>query len=293
MITADLTGNFGNQAMIYTIVRIVADKLGYEYGFNRKPSHDYYGGREQMYFLNIDYGKEHTATFGQLPKGVDKVWYESTFHSVKSNGDIVDFHPYCEDIWKIEDGTKLVIPSCQDARYFEGYKDKICQWLDYTIDAKRYFPEMISSSGISFKDNYCFINVRGGEYKTIPHVIVRPQYYYDAIGKMKEINPDMEFIIVTDDVEYARTLFPRYRCFHLGIGQDYYILNHAKNLILCNSSFAILPTFTNKDVKNIFAPAFWARHNVSTGYWASSDMWTFKEYGWKFLDRTGEIYDNL
>jgi hypothetical protein len=289
MISAGLTGNLGNQMMIYTIVRIVADKLGYEYGFNRVPSHDYYGGREQMYFLNIDYGKEHQAPYGQFPPGINKSWLETTIHSVMPNGDVIDYHPYCDDIWKIEDNTMLVIPACQDARYFEGYRDKVCEWLDYTDEAKRYFPEMILSTGIEFNNNTCFINVRGGEYKTIPQVLVRPEYYYDAIDKMKHINPDMEFIVVTDDVEYARTLFPRYKCVHLGIGQDYWILNHAKNLILSNSSFAILPTFTNRYVKNIFAPAFWARHNVSTGYWASSAMWTFKDYGWNFIDREGKL----
>jgi hypothetical protein len=75
--------------------------------------------------------------------------------------------------------------------------------------------------------------------------------------------------------------------FHFGIGMDYYMISQAKNLILSNSSFAILPTWLNKNKPYVIAPRYWARHNVSTGYWANSDMWTF---GWNYMDKDGELY---
>ena len=76
MITTDLTGNLGNHMWGYAICRTVAERNGYSWGFNRTPSHDYYHGIEQMDFMDIDYGQEHDAPFGQLPAGVDKLWIE-------------------------------------------------------------------------------------------------------------------------------------------------------------------------------------------------------------------------
>jgi len=289
LLTAPLSGNLGNNIQIYTITRIVADKLGYQYGFNRHPNHDYYNGTEQLSFLNLDYGIEHNYGYDDMPPGIDKIWNETNMHYIFPNGDEVDYHPYCEDIWQIEDGTKLMIPSCQDARYFKGYEDKICEWLRYKPEfdeqCKNYF-----ENNPLFDDNTCILNIRGGEYKGISKLLIRKEYYFDAINKMKAINPKMHFVIISDDPTYASNIFNNgYPCFHFGIGADYWLLNHAKNLILSNSSFAILPTFTNKVVQNVFAPAFWSRHNISTGYWASTDMWTFKDYGWNFINREGEL----
>ena len=58
MITANMTGNLGNHMWNYVICRIVAEKLGYDWGVHKIPSHDYYRGQNQMYFMNVDFGKE-------------------------------------------------------------------------------------------------------------------------------------------------------------------------------------------------------------------------------------------
>lgn len=289
MLTAPLTGNLGNNIMAYVITRIVADKLGYGFGFNRHPSYDYYGGMEQLSHLNLDYGHEHSCGYEDIPNGIENIWQEPTIHFDYDNGDSLDYHPYDENIWKIKDNTKLIIPCCQDARYFEGYQDKVCEWLQYKSEFKSLCEKFLADHGLfKLEDNLCVLNIRGGEYRSIPHVLLHTKYYYDAMSKMREINPDIYFIAISDDPDYVYSILPQIECFHFGISGDYYILNNAKNLILSNSSFAIMPTFTNKVIKNIMAPKFWSRHNVSTGYW-SSDMWTFEKYGWKFIDRGGNI----
>ena len=76
LITAPLTGNFGNQQIFYAFARSIAEEKGYKFGFNPTPSHDYYGGKQQMDFMEIDYGVVHNAPFGQKPKGIENVWKE-------------------------------------------------------------------------------------------------------------------------------------------------------------------------------------------------------------------------
>jgi hypothetical protein len=233
----------------------------------------------------LNYGHEHNAGYTDIPEGIEHIWQEPTIHIDYDHGDSIDYHPYDENIWKIKDNTKLIIPCCQDARYLEGYRDKICEWLQYKPDFEEQCKKYLN---FRYDENLCIINVRGGEYKFIPNVLLSIEYYYNAMETMLNINPNMNFYVITDDMEYASKILPRVINYHFGIGADYYVLNHVQNLILSNSSFAILPTFTNKAVQNIIAPAYWSRYNVSTGYWPS-DMWTFKDHGWNFIDRKGEM----
>jgi len=82
-------------------------------------------------------------------------------------------------------------------------------------------------------------------------------------------------------------LFPQYRSFHFSIGKDYAIVKNAKYLILANSSFSFFPAWTSETVKYVIAPKFWARHNISDGFWACA----FNIYrGWMWQDRNGALF---
>jgi hypothetical protein len=57
MITTNLTGNLGNHMWQYAVCRIIAEHKGYAWGINPTPSHDYFNGKSQMEFMEMDYGK--------------------------------------------------------------------------------------------------------------------------------------------------------------------------------------------------------------------------------------------
>ena len=65
-------------------------------------------------------------------------------------------------------------------------------------------------------------------------------------------------------------------------------LKNARYLILSNSSFAFFPAFTSETVKTVIAPKYWARHNVSDGYWASGQ--NIYE-GFLYQDKMGKLFD--
>jgi hypothetical protein len=235
-----------------------------------------------MDFMDIDYGKEHNTPWGQLPPGIDKVWIEPT-----ENHGSYNFHPYISEIFNIEDNTKLVIGCGQDARYLENRKENIKNWVKIKPERIVEYEQILKFyDGMDLDDNTCVINVRGGEYKGIPSLLLQNKYWSDAINIMKEKSHyRMKFIVVTDDIGYAKGIFP-YPVVHFSIGADYYLINQAKNLILSNSSFALFPAWLNLHNPFIIAPKYWARHNISTGYWASSNIQTF---GFNFLDRDGSL----
>jgi hypothetical protein len=116
---------------------------------------------------------------------------------------------------------------------------------------------------------------------------VDKKYWLHGIKEMKKIRPDMEFMIVTDDVSAAQKMLPGIEAHHFDIGKDYVTLKNAHYLLLSNSSFACLPAFTSETLKFAIAPKYWARHNVSDGYWASEqNIYSIFHY----MDRKGRMF---
>lgn len=288
MITSPITGNLGNHLFQYAITRAVAEENGYGWGFNPKPEFDYYHGVPQMDFMNIDYGEIHDYSYSQTPEWQEHIW-EEKFETIHyPNGDIVDYHPYQSDVFQVKDNTKLFIRCCQDARYLNNIKEKVQNWFsikeEYVFEYKRAMKDF----GIELGERTVVLNVRGGEYKGVSSLLLGKEYWEKAINILKDILYKPNFICITDDIPYANSLFgEEIPAYHFSVGCDYYIINNAKNLILSNSSFAIFPTWLNQRGIFVIAPRYWARHNVSTGYWANSDIWTFN---WWFLDKNGQAY---
>ena len=279
MITTDLTGNIGDHITRYLLCRTVAERNNYEWGINKETSHDYHNGAQQMYFFNIDYGLLNDTPYGQLPKGITNIWEEKVEHH-----GTYDYVPYQPDVFDVPDNTKLVIRCAHDANYYD--RDKVIKWLKIKDEYIEKYKKVLSNYNIDLKDeNLCVLNCRGGEYRGVSSLFLEENYWKNTIQNMLNKNSKMKFIVVTEDQEYFRKVF---RCpvYHFDIGCDYYVINNAKNLIISNSAFGIFPSWTNPNNPYVIAPKYWARHNVSDGYWANSDMASF---GWNFMDRNGNI----
>ena len=104
---------------------------------------------------------------------------------------------------------------------------------------------------------------------------------------MKKYNSNLEFIIITDDVESANLILPEIKAYHFDIGKDYSIIKNSHYLILSNSSFSFFPSFTSETLKLAIAPKYWARHNVSNGYW-STEQNLYSDYLWQ--DKEGKLF---
>ena len=105
--------------------------------------------------------------------------------------------------------------------------------------------------------------------------------------QMKRIDPNMEFMIITNEVKEAQKILPGVPAYNFDLAKDYSILKNAKYLLLSNSSFAYFPALCSETVQYILAPKYWARHNVSDGYWASEQ--NIYE-GWHYMDRKGRVF---
>ena len=286
MIATNLFGNCGNHLSGYAICRIVAEKLGYDWGVNPVPSHDYHNGMNQMYFMDVDFGKPISGIVNEFS---EKWLY--TYH----NGEKINITMYDENVFKIQDNTILkggdgaLGGIYQAENYYIDRRSDIINWFKILPEYEDRYEQDLKNNNIVLDNDTCVINFRGGEYRSIPNVLLKPKYWSDAITHMRKNNPAMKFVVVSDDLDLARQFMGNipYCYIHKDIGFDYYLVNNAKWLIIANSSFSLWAAFLNVYAGNnmIIAPKYWARWNTSDWYWATTNI----NRTFTYLDRNNNL----
>ncbi len=269
----------GNQLFVYVTARAIAMEKGCEFGIcNPGQFGNNIHSSKGMYFMDIDFGREIAAKDKEnmhIWNDDDTRIYLGTSKADMERGIYISGSD--ESIHDVEDNT-LLYGNLQAESYFIKYKDKIKDWLKVKpeYDSKEYT-----------KDNLCILNMRGGEYSSSPELLIGRKYWLKAMARMKQIRPDMEFMIVTDDVETAGKVLPEVEAHHFDMGKDYVTVKNARYLIASNSSFAVLAALTSDELIYAIAPKYWARHNVSNGYWASEqNIYSIFQY----MDRKGRLF---
>lgn len=268
----------GNQLFCYVSARCIAMDLGYEFGTaGQELLAVNIHSRKGMYFMDMELGtpirdKEKYRIYQEKES---RIFRKNSVHDMTHGCYVADAD---EGIYKIEDDT-LIYGNLQAEQYFLSHKKEIREWLKVKKEYDSYEYT---------RDNLCVINVRGGEYADDHALFLRRKYWLDAMRNMRNIRPDMEFRIVTDDEKAAQRMLPGIEVSHGDLAKDYVTLKNARYLILSNSSFAFFPAFTSETVETVIAPKYWARHNVSDGYWASGQ--NIYE-GFLYQDRDGKLLD--
>ena len=259
----------GNRLFCYITARSLALDLGYEFGT---------AGKENLNadFLLLDTGKDipDPAAFTRYDEADRRLWLPTSAHDMVHGIYVAGKD---EGLFHLQDNT-LIYGNLQDESYFSRHYGELSDWL-------RVKPEYESYEYTA--DDLCILNIRGGEYTGKPELFLRRRYYLDAMKIMRQELPAMRFMIVTDDEDAARRLFPSMEIHHFSPEKDYVTLKNARYLILSNSSFGFFPAVTSKTLKKAIAPKYWARHNVSDGYWASEQ--NIYE-GFSYLGRDGKLY---
>lgn len=266
----------GNQIFCYVTARCIAKEKGCGFGMaNKGQFANNIHSQSGMYFMDMDLGEDMVpASCKRYDEKEVRLYIGNSIHDMTHGCYVTGAD---EQIHQVEDNT-LIYGNMQDESYFWKYRDDIKQWLKVKPEYDSYEYS---------RENLCIINMRGGEYTGSPELFLDKKYWTDGIKNMKKIRPDMEFLIVTDDVEAAGKILPGIEAHHFDMGKDYVTLKNAHYLLLSNSSFACFPAFTSETVKFIIAPKYWARHNVSDGYWASEqNIYSIFHY----QDRKGKLF---
>ena len=267
----------GNQLFFYVTTRCLAEDLGYEFGLIDADNfanniHSDCG----LYFMDLELGKTaKREDFSEVyEEREDRLFIGNSVHDLTHGAYVTGTD---RQMFDVKDGT-LLIGNMQSEDYYIRHRDEIKQWLR----VKKEYDCMEYS-----RDNLCILHLRCTDYTGSPELFLRKKYWLQGMKNMKKINPDMEFMIITNDVKEAGKLLPGIPAYNFDLAKDYAIIKNAKYLLLANSSFAYFPVFTSDTVKQVIAPKYWARHNVSDGYWASEqNIYS----GFTYQDRKGRLF---
>lgn len=267
----------GNQLFCYVVSRCIALDRHAEFG---TVGQEFFGDRRYNqkgpYFMELDLGRSVCREDFQrtYEEKSSRLFLNTCEHDCLNGCDVRLYDP---EMAAAEDGT-LLLGVMQAEDYFSRHREEIRQWLKVKpeFDSYRFS-----------QDDLCVINMRGGEYVGLKELYLGREYWLKAMEYMRALNPDMRFVVITEDVKAAKTILPEVEAYHFDLAGDYTAVKNARYLILSNSSFAFFPAFTSETVKRIIAPKYWARYNVSDGYWSTGqNIYS----GWEYLGRDGMLY---
>lgn len=267
----------GNQLFFYVTARCLALDKGY--GFSVLDPEHFANNMHSdcgLYFMDLDMGipskkEDYRKVFQEKET---RLYAGNSKHDLTHGVYVTDTD---QALFEIGDDT-LLYGNLQAEDYFISHKEEIKEWLMVkpAYDCREYS-----------REHLCILHLRCSDYMGSPELFLRKKYWILGMEQMRKIDPDMEFMIITNDVKEAGKLLPGIPAYNFDLAKDYSVLKNAKYLLLANSSFAYFPAFTSDTVEYILAPKYWARHNVSDGYWASEQ--NIYE-GWHYMDRKGRVF---
>ena len=267
----------GNQLFCYVTTRCIALKNGCDYSILGSETlanniHSQCG----LYFMDLEFGiptqkEDFEKVYNEKE---DRLFAPNSKHDIEHGAYVSGTD---EALLKLKESA-LIYGNMQAEEYFLPYKKEICRWLKVKPEYDCYEYS---------QDDLCIIHLRCTDYMDSPELFLNKRYWLNGMKNMRRINPNMRFMIITNDVKEAQKLIPGVKVYNFDLAKDYSIIKNAKYLLLSNSSFAFFPAFTSNTVRKVIAPKYWARHNVSDGYWASEQN---IYQGWTYQDRKGKLF---
>ena len=143
--------------------------------------------------------------------------------------------------------------------YFQHVEDEIRSLFIFpriNEEKNEKYQELINSS------NSVSIHIRKGDYITSGIELVSREFYYNAIQIIEGKIGSASFFVFTDDVSYARELFPETTKFTIiegNIGRNSYrdmqLMSLCRHNITANSTFSFWGAYLNKHIdKIVIAP---------------------------------------
>ncbi|MDD2970516.1 MAG: glycosyl transferase [Lachnospiraceae bacterium] len=267
----------GNQLFCYVTTRCIALEHGYDFSIlGSETAANNIHSNCGLYFMDLDFGVPSTKEDYKRVywEKEDRLFLPNSSHDLEHGAYVTGTD---QELIQIEDNV-LIAGNMQAEDYYIKYKDQIKQWLKVKPEY-----ECFDYS----RDDICVLHLRCTDYMDSPELFLRKKYWMDGMKNMRKINPKMQFIIITNDTKEAEKLIPGVKAYSNDLATDYSIIKNAKYLLLANSSFTYFPAFTSDMNQYVIAPKYWARHNVSDGYWASEQ--NIYE-GFHYMDRKGHLF---
>lgn len=238
MIECKLGGRMGNQLFQYSVCRIIAEKNGYNFYVPRLGDPSICASTEGHHLLNF---------FPDLNLGINDGCIKYKFSEDHTS------QKYDPNILDLPDFT-LISGFFQTDKYYEGYENRVRSW--FKIKGDQITDSILDKYDVN---EYCFIHLRGSDYKNHTHWFLDRNYYQLAMNKILE-KYNIKFLIITDDILTAKEWFPDIDAISNEMMVDFKLIYYSKYCIISNSTFSWWPAWLS-DKKIIIAPDNWLNHN--------------------------------
>jgi hypothetical protein len=235
MISISLKGRLGNQIFQYVICRLIALRNNYNFCIEETGEPSTEGVHIKNFFENLDLGQKD---------GDIKYIFNEDYNIQKYN----------PKLFELPDYTKIS-GFFQSPKYYENYEKIIKDWFTLTIsDKAKYYLNKYNPK------DFCYIHLRGTDYKTHNHWFLNKDYYEKGIQYIKTLKKDIKFLIITDDPKEANKLFPNIEILSEDMKTDFVLLLNSKYIIISNSSFSWWAAWL-KGKEITIAPNNWLNYN--------------------------------
>lgn len=232
MVTVRLVGRLGNQMFQYAVCRSVAQKRNYNFYIPTDTDASTEGQHIKNFFDNIELGLKDGE--------ISHKFLEDTT-TQKFNEEVLKVHNFTE-----------FRGFFQSSKYFSDIKSDVKSWFKIkTFEESKIFLEKFDV------EKYCYIHLRGTDYKNHGHIFLQKDYYEKAMETVKSKFPNISFVIITDDTISAKEMFPEIQSFrNEDMMIDFEILYKSKINIIPNSTFSWWSSYLGEKYM-VVAPNYW------------------------------------
>lgn len=252
MISVYLNGRLGNNLFQYIFCRIASIKQNCNFYIpkNFDESINFYTFCNQKLYSRFEMSCESNPhywkgesifdlDFGINDWSINHLVSETNINNVKNGALLTSFY--------------------QSDYYMKEFEEIIInEWLKFKPELSLNCQPIIEKFPIN---EYCYIHFRGGDYKGIKEYFLPNKYYEDGINKVKNLFPNLKFVVITDDKEEAHKYFPDFEILSNPFEVDFYLLSQSKYSIIPNSTFSWWASWLNKNSSLIIAPNRWLNYN--------------------------------
>lgn len=286
MLKIRIKGRLGNQLFIYSFAR----KLSIKYNTNVLV-YDRKKEKDTMWHSHLDnYHLSNHIIFTSNKKDIMpcKLWSKSSYIYDRLKGRKLSPRKYHEfqmnnmsknikrKLFLLNDGYIELPNEIKDDTFFDGYFqspkyfDDIRNILVKELKPKYEYvgKEKEFLDQIKESESVC-LTIRLGDYiNNSTHQVCTRYFYENAMDKMKEIYPNCNFFVFSDEVEKAKEIFDfKYPVvYDSGSMPDFASLNvmsKCKHFIISNSSFSWWAQYLSEnETKTVIAPNRWYAKDV-------------------------------
>lgn len=264
-------GGLGNQLFQYAFLRALEEKKGRKVGANIEYYNERHDSRKFELLdsfiginLNCDTNNEYNKKRIEWEKG-------------KSNADLgigydlfyIEKEPFEYDPGVFKAQESVYVGYWQSYLYFETITNILKNELKFNVCDTR----ILSVADYISHGDYCSVHIRLGDYIKAPQIygdICTREYYVKAMQMMREYNPDIKFIVFSDDIQGAYELLGgkyEYVKFDI-VGErslyDLFFMTCCKANIIANSSFSWWGAYLNRNkISRVIAPKKWVNNRTA------------------------------